>query len=289
MRKYLFLLLLIPSVCYGWGSMVPCSNVPGQTASGTYCDGVSWNTLTDFTLDFDHTDDSKNACISGGTETGTLTSATVTTPGTASPLSGGGALYADGSTHKIEFDNSTPYFDSQYGEIKISFNVAAMLSVNQNICYIAGDSDNKFLIYAASNDSLYWLWEDNNAGNKSFYIENVINNYAGDWIQLHIKWDTTRCTDGDGNCADSTANGDWTQAGEDELCMQYRVDDNQDGDFSDGGAENWSSWTCESSTYDYEEWAAEPGNDEVDFGSGSDYDQATYIDDVEISVSQPTE
>jgi len=68
-----------------------------------------------------------------------------------------------------------------------------------------------------------------------------------------------------------------------------RVDDNQDGDFDDGGAEDWTSWEYEASAIDMGTWSAEPSTDDFKFGivTGT-YDYQVEIDDVELSPNKPT-
>jgi len=253
-------------------------NVAG---GGDYCSGQSWNSFTNFRLDFDHTTDNKNACLSSGTETGALTSATVATPGLASPGSGGDALLCDGDDHYIAFDNSGTYFQSQYGELKFLVYLAGDNTDNQTIFRIQEVASQDLLLLTLKGDGLVTLrWEDNNQGTIDTIgaINNDLDDYYGDWVQIHVQWDTTRCTDG-------TCDG----VGEDELQARSRVDDNRDGDFNDGGNENWTAWHGESSAIDFGAWSAEPTTDDFKFGiSYGTQNQNIYIDDVEISYSQPT-
>jgi len=99
----------------------------------------------------------------------------------------------------------------------------------------------------------------------------------GYWATIRLRWDTTRCTQGDGNCAD---------AGEDELCYQFVVDSDKDGSFAD---ESFATWDCEVSTTDLEAWTAEPTTDDYKFGlSSATYSVDLYTDDVEITPAKPT-
>jgi len=105
------------------GSEWGCEGKSGTSGGAAdYCSTQTWNTLTEFRLDFDHTTDNKTACLTSGTEIGTLVSGTVIdTPSVTPPGSGGDVLIANASGEYIVFDNSTTYFNSQYGTLKFKF------------------------------------------------------------------------------------------------------------------------------------------------------------------------
>ena len=70
---------------------------------------------------------------------------------------------------------------------------------------------------------------------------------------------------------------------------RVRVDDNRDGDFGDGGAEDWTGWTGEASATDLEAWASEPTTDDFKFGiTTATHTQNIYIDDLEMTPDKPT-
>ncbi len=251
----------------------------GSVIPGDYCDSQTWNTLTSFRLDFDHSTDGSTACLSTGTELGVLTGATIATPPLASPGSGGNALYANATAEYITFSNTLPYFRSLYGELMFKFLIEGdNASTYYLINIIQTAAQDRLQIYVALGGRTAYIWEDNNNGGINENIGIDVDAYYGKWIQIHVKWDTTRCTDG-------TCDG----AGEDEFCTRARVDANADGDFLDGGAEDWTAWACESSAVDMNTWAVEPTTDDFKFGivSGT-YDVYVYIDDVEISYNQPS-
>jgi hypothetical protein len=250
-------------------------------AAGGFCASQSWNTLTDFSVDFDHTTDNKQACYNASDgEVGTLNnSATIATPGTIGPVSGGDAVLSDADQRFIDFDNDTPYFDSKWGELYFTFLVTGDNTEEDCILNINHDANNRLRLYISASGAMSLLWEDNSAGNINIGGADV-DDTSADWIQVHIKWDTTRCTDGDGNCGD---------ANEDEVAMRWRIDDNRDGDFGDGGNEDWSAWEVESSTKDAAIWATEPGANDVILGIwGATHTVNIYVDDLEISKSQPS-
>lgn len=252
----------------------------GSVSSTDYCSGVSWNTLTDFYIDFDHTTDNKTAC--GADEIGTLTDATIADPSVANPGSDGDALHITAANDGLSFDNTGSYVDPDgtYGEIYFLWRQADSGTGNTDVFTLGPDLNaNYILVYITSVDALRVQWEDNNAGSIQLTIVDLTS-YLGDWIQVHIKWDTERCTDG-------TCDG----AGEDELCGRYRIDDNQDGDFNDGGIEDWSSLVCETTAQDMENWGATMGADDVRIGYGAFASftvTSADIDDFEISPSKPS-
>ena len=249
-------------------------------SGGDYCSGISWPTLSDFTLDFDHTTDDKTSCGTND-EVGTLSNATIATPTLSSPGSGGDCLLADATGDIITFDNDGAYFTSQYGEIyllvKLAGNNAADYDII-NIIETAAEDRLEFIIEGTGLPSIYI--ESNNSGTIQVGTGGSFDfdNYYGDWVQVHIQWDSTRCTDG-------TCDG----AGEDECRMRFRVDDNRDGDFSDGGVEDWSSWFAETSATNLDTWAAEPTTGDIKFGIVfGTHNENIEIDDIEISNSQPS-
>lgn len=256
---------------------VQAGMVIGSGSGGDYCSSITWNTISDFTLDFSHPTDARTAC--GTDEVGVLTTATIATPAIASPGSGGDALYVAANTSYIQFDNTGSPFTSQYGEIISNFQISGDGSNNDFLFNIVGvPAQDRMEIYVhGSTGRIYVTWEDNNNGTIDIYSGDV-DAFYGDWIQIHVKWDTTRCTDG-------TCDG----VGEDELAIRTRVDDNRDGDFADGGAEDWTAWTYETSAVDMGAWATEPGENDIYIGIyGTTYTQDIYIDDVEISNDKPS-
>jgi hypothetical protein len=157
-------------------------------------------------------------------------------------------------------------------------------TANQNILQIVAQAFNDDLTVSVSAilGKVGVTWEDNNQGLVS--IANVVqlDTYVGDWVQIHIKWDTTRCDDGGG-----TEPCD-TDASEEELGVRYRVDDNQDGDFGDGGAEDWSAWTYEASALNMKPWDPEPTTDDMLYGMQGTHVVDIRMDDIEISDTQPS-
>ena len=250
------------------------ANVVVGGAAGDFCSAQDWNVLTSFRLDFDHTTDNKTACLASGTEVGTLATGTIVTPGTPSPGSGGDALYANANTEYIHFDNPAPYFRSLYGELYILFMVPAEPGSTMDFVNIYDSADDRLELAITATGKINALWEDNNAGSiqeeSAFDISNACvgsSNCYDDWIQAHVIWDTTA-------------------GGNVEFGHQYRVDDNRDGDFEDGGAEDWTS--MEYATGDLNEMGTEPTTDDFKFGyHDATYQVDIYIDDVEISYDQP--
>lgn len=245
-----------------------------------YCAGISWNTLSDFALDFDN-DTPEQACEDGvNGEIGVKTSATIVTPSTVSPLSGGDALLSNASTEYIDFDNTNSFFASVYGEGYFSVKLDGNNIATYYIIKFEGVSgQDKLIFQIVDTGALTAVWEDNNDGNVTLSGLDL-DSYYGDWVQVHFKWDTTRCDDGADTCSG---------AGEDELCFRVRVDDNRDQDFGDGGAEDWTSFYCEVDIHDFEAWASEPGSGQIVYGlyAGA-HSEDLSIDDVEVSTSKPS-
>lgn len=243
-------------------------------AASDYCSGQSWQTLSGFRLDFDHTTDSKIACLLSGTSTGEAVGAPAFS--TTSPAcigSGGNVLIADASGEYLQFDVSNVFFNSKYGEIYFKIKNDGNNTTDIQILNIIGIANqDRLQISIVSNGYIQIYWEDNNAGTQSFNVVDT-DGYYGDWIQVYLKWDVTRCTDG-------TCDG----AGEDEFCYGYRVDADNDGDWDSA-----FNMFCESSTYDFSEWAAEPGDDNLSLGFiNGTFNFNISIDDLEISSAKPT-
>lgn len=265
--------------------------VAGESAAAggvaaDYCASQSWDTFAAFKFDFDHTTNNLYACLASGTSTGTLVNAaagqvTGPTPSTTGIGSGGNALVTDATTEYITFTNTSSIFQSQYGEIMFKVNLAGNNAADYYVFQIVQTAaEERLQVYVADTGHTYVLWEDNNHGSVSIGSAPAFDfddNY-GDWAQIHIKWDTTRCSDG-------TCDG----AGEDELGIRIRFDTNNDGDFDDGGDEDWSAWAYETSAIDMGAWETEPTTDKIQFGliSGA-FDQAIWVDDLEISNAQPS-
>lgn len=302
MKKYLLiycLAFLIPLFSYAdvnvkdgtaitTGSEIDgCSGVAvadGQTvkSTGGYCAGQGWNTLTDFRLDFDHTDDNKNACTPIDTETGTLTNATIADDGITSPLSGGDSLLCDGDNHIITFDgvddSGTTYFNSKWGTLYFSIVLAGDNTNEHDIVNIIQTAaEDRLEVILEATGKFFIIMEGQNNGTVSHgHAGFDMDNYYDKLVQGRMKWDSTRCTDG-------TCDG----AGEDEIKIALRVDDNADGDFDDGGVEDWNESTSTDAD-DLPIWAAEPGVGDFKFGIVNGvHTQNIKIDDIEISGDQP--
>lgn len=272
---YVIAAIVVYSNCYaGWRYI----SLPRYTSTGgDYCSGISWPTVgDDFTLDFDHTTDARTACGTFGS-TGTLTDAVVGSPPATFPGSGGNVMVADGDAHYITFDNDGQ-FSSTAGTIFLEIRTTAA-TVGHDIFRATGTAfQDWLLIEHVVNGNLQARWEDNNSGDITITCGYDMDNYDGDVTQVQVIWDTGRCTSGDGNCGATY-----------ELACRQRVDDNNDGDFSDGGAEDWSSWSYEASDLDLEPFATEPGVGDILFGviDGTLVD-TLYFDDLEVDNAQPT-
>jgi hypothetical protein len=310
MKRFLLLLLLIPSLVYGAAGDVASVNGKAITAVASvagkanaailtiggkpcsdgdavdYCTSQSWDTFAAFKFDFDHTTNNLYACLASGTSTGTLVNAaagqvTGPTPATTGIGSGGNALVTDATAEYVTFTNTSSIFQSKYGEIMFKVNLAGNNAADYYVFQIVQTAAQERLqVYITATGQAYVLWEDNDHGAVQIVAASAADfddNY-GDWAQIHIKWDTTRCSDG-------TCDG----VGEDELGIRVRFDTNNDGDFDDGGDETWSAWAYETSAIDMGAWATEPTTDKIQFGliSGA-FDQAIWVDDLEISNAQPS-
>lgn len=280
MRKILIALLLLLFAMPAHADMNGYIAGSGGVAVD-YCTTQTWATLTSFKLDFDHTSDTKTACLASGTQVGVDAASTTIanpSPTTTGIGSGGNALSPDTAGDYIHFDNTSSILKTQYGEMYIKFKYDNNGGATYYIFTInPASSTERFYLYVDLSGNVTTLWEDNNHGQLTLTAIDA-DGYYGDWVQVHIKWDTTRCTDG-------TCDG----VGEDELCIRARVDANNDGDFGDGGAEDWAAWVCETSATDLAAWATEPTTDSLQFGLilGT-YDVGIHIDDVEISNAQPS-
>lgn len=296
MRRFLiaFCLLLIPVFAWASLNILGVSNVVKvqgvdnvakvggvTTSAGGGCGAQSWNTFSDFRLDFDQAT-AFDACLTSGTETGgSVNSPTVVTPPTASPVSGGNCLYANNGNDYIQFDNTGPYFQSQYGEVMFSFRQDQDNAGEDTILRISHAFQEDWLLFSINEfGALFVTWEDNNDGAVTITVPVIdIDSHRDEWIQCHIKWDTTACTDGNGNCEDGGADN--------ELGVRCRVDDNDDGDFDDGGLEDWPAWTYDGDTDDLQAWASEPGENDIFIGFIGTHSTDYWVDDLEISYSKP--
>lgn len=291
-KGLLIALLLLPSLAWGqeYARMNPYI-LGGGGSAADYCASQTWNTFTAFRLDFDHTTDTKTACLVSGSQVGVDNgSSSISNPSPVSPGSGGNAILPDESGDYIHFDNSASIFKSEYGEIKALINYPNNSTTSIRVFHALGVANQDYLsIEVNPNGFACVVWEDHNRDILYSCILVDLDSYYGKWAQVHVKWDTTRCASG--ACNVDSRSGDWTQAGDDELCIRIRVDANADGDFADGGVENWSAWSCDTNNdKDLQSFASEPGQDSIRIGyTGGTYDYPIYVDDVEISVTQPSE
>ena len=246
----------------------------GAPVVADFCAAQAWNTLTNFRLDFDHTTDTRTACLTSGTELGALTTATITTPAAASPGSGGNALSCGASPANIALGNSGGYFASQYGTIYFLFLLEGDNTAEHYIFdVIQTPAEERLQLYIEATGKIGVVAEGSNDGAvpRTTTVFDV-DSYYNKWIQANIRWDSTRCTGGSGNCAD---------AGEDEVCIRFRV--------YDGSWGEWTTWECDADADDLPAWDVEPGAGEIKIGiNGGTYAQKLWIDDVEISNAKPS-
>jgi len=284
MKKIVFFLALILLIApLVWGG-TSCLVGSGAGAGGEYCSGISWNTLSDFTLDFDHTTDNRKACY--GSSDGELgvdnNSPSYVTPATVSPVSGGKALLADGNNEYLDFDNSNTYFQSQYGSLMVTFMVADNNAENlfAPLEIIQTANEEQLRLWVNSTGEMYMTWESGNDGADTTELFDFDDGpYYGCWVQLHIIWDTTRCTDTGEGCGD---------AEEEEIAGRYRIDANADGDFDDGGVENWQNYVESDDATDHTVWDTEPTTNDIHIGLNSVHECNVYVDDVEFSTAKPS-
>jgi len=270
MKKLILLILLLPSLCLG-GSIQDAHKkaIARMNAVADYCDSLSWTPIAsspEFTLDFDHTTAGETSCGTND-EVGTLSSATIGDAAVANPGSDGNVLIVAGANNTITFDNSGTYFASTSGEIVVTFALKAdNIDADQYLIYITGVADeDRLSLRLNSDENLVVAWEDNNTHSASVPTVDL-SSYIGDWVQIHVRWDVTK--------------------GSDEFCVNWRIDANGDGDYSDGGVETWDGWTCD--TDDLSAWAVEPGENDIVIGSLANHDQDVEIDDIEIESSAVT-
>jgi hypothetical protein len=279
MRRFLAiltLLLLLGGTSFAWvTSTLTGGGVPSGAAS--YCSGITWPVLTspDFTLDFDHTTDTKDACVVGDTtEDGecvpTAGCATDTiidaTPPATSPGSGGNALDVTGGIFYRWYASNTSqnYMDSTDGELILTFYYATYGGTDTGLFIATGDSSNGFEFFLDTVEDIYVRWEDSGDDTTVQTGCSVGGNIAK-WIQLHFQWDITRCTQGDGNCAD---------AGEDEFACRTRV--------YDAGWGAWTAWQNETSGEDFGAFATAIGTNGIRYGTHGLESHDIHLDDLEI-------
>ena len=277
MKKILLTILVVFFVApqaFAFNPLVAC---PGSVAAADYCSSQTWATLSSFKLDFDHATP-ETACLSTGTEVGTLSGATIATPATVSPGSGGAALLANANSEVISFDNALPYFRSLYGEIYITFFMSEANTATDYLFKAEGVAfQDELRINVNTVQAPGAFWEDNNGGSVSLSSGFDMDADCGGacyayWIQVHVKWDTTRCSDGADTC---------DGVGEDELGVRVR--------YYNAGWQAWSSWAYETSALDFEAFSSEPTAGEILTGiTSNSFDATYYIDDVEISYNQPS-
>ena len=247
--------------------------------AAAYCDTQTWNTLTSFRLDFDNTDGNHIACLAVGTEllTDVATPIIEAVPYAMTGASGGNCIKFNSNDENILGDNTNSYFNSAYGEVYFLVILAGNNADNYYFFYpqaVVGEDRLRFEI--APTGVTYILWEDHNGDTDQIDIVDL-DSYYNKWVQFHIVWDTTECTAGDGNCGAVN-----------EVGARWRADANGDGDFEDGGVENWSAYCYISSTDDFEAWVSEPGADEIIIGlNPATYDVDVWMDDIEISSAKP--
>ena len=232
----------------------------------SYCDSLSWTPIIaspSFTLDFDHTTAGETSCGTND-EIGSLSSATIGDAAVANPGSDGNVLIVAGANNTITFDNSGTYFASTSGEMVVTFALKAdNIDADQEIVSIIGVADQDRLVLRLNDDeNAILVWEDHNGGGETV-VSTDLSSYIGDWVQIHARWDTAK--------------------GSDEFCGNWRIDANGDGDYSDGGVEDWNGWTCDATNNSA--WATEPGENDIIIGSLANHDQDVEIDDVEFASS----
>lgn len=292
MKKLIIFLLLLPALAWGGDIEIARMNPYILGGAGDYCSSQSWNTFTAFRLDFDHTTANTTACTAAGTTAGTLVGAAagqVTTPdpSTATIGSGANALVTDATAEYIKFTNTSSIFQSQYGELMFKFNVAGDNAADYKILNIIGKAnEDQISVSVFLTGRVGVTFEDHNVQTlkteSSFDIDSACggSNCYGKWIQLHIKWDTTRCTEAE-TCGD---------AGEDELAFRWRYA--SAGSWAgpgESGASYWSNWAAEVDTRNIQAFATEPDTDDIQVGiiSGT-FDHAVWVDDLEISNAKPS-
>jgi len=273
--------LILTTILCLWASAAgafPGSFLATSVGGGSvqnYCATQSWSSLGDFKLDYDHPDGATTACVGEATFTITNDYSGTPTPTTTGIGSGGLAGVWNANNEYATFSNTSVIFTSQWGQIfgKIKVDGALVTSGTLIVDNVYNDSTDKLRIGVDANGKLYTQWEDNNAGAVTLLSVDV-DTYYDKWIQFLVKWDTSKCTAGNGNCASPA-----------EMCISYRVDNNADGDFADGGVESWSV-SCETSTLDFTQFAAEPTT--IQIGLKGTYQNLLEGDDFEISTDQPT-
>jgi hypothetical protein len=251
-------------------------NVGG--GEGTYCEGITWPILSSpsFTLDFDHTDDEKKSCGTNE-EVGVFDNGTIVAPPYAmnqAGSSGGNALRID-SGEDIYFDNDGGYLVSTSGTISLLLLQTATPSNDDNKFDLVYDEfADQIRFFETNSDDLVVEIEGTNQGPVSVTGEDI-GAHDGKWIQVQIRWDAGRC-----------AAAPCTDGGEDEVCIRSRVDDNSDGEFAGGGAEDWVAWACDTDTDDYTTWTFEAGSNDIRFGQSFDASSSFFfLDDIEIESS----
>lgn len=291
MKKILLILILVFMAAPVYAFTSAIQGVVSSSNSGTdYCSSQSWATFSAFKFDFDHTTNNLYACLASGTTTGTLVNAAsgqidTPTPSTTGIGSGGDALITDATTEYVRFTNSSSIFQSQYGELMFKVYLAGDNTADYYLLnIIKTPAEERLQISIVDTGQITITWEDNNHGSVYAAVLSVTydfdSNYGG-WAQIHVQWDTTRCTAGGTSCGISNS--------DDELRVRIRYDSNNDGDFSDGTAETWSNWGYETSNIDMGTWSSEPTTDTIAFGlvSGT-FAQAIWVDDLEISNAKPS-
>ena len=134
--KKLFLIFCILTLCttISSGGVVDKlkSVIARKNASVAYCDNLGWTpslSPPSFTLDFDHTDNNLQSCYTSE-EIGTLSGASVATPGVEAPSTGsqGDALLANADGDVIIFDNTGSYQIAFI--ISVAVNIIALILVS---------------------------------------------------------------------------------------------------------------------------------------------------------------
>ena len=278
MKKYLIPIILIATLMYastGFAWMGADWTSGGAGGVADHCAALGWTpTLTTFVLDFDN-ETGEQACESGvDGETGVLTGATIVTPATVSPGSGGKALLIDGDNNYIDFDNTNTVFITDYGTIVFSLQPVGNNDGNDYILNIIETSlQERLKVLVNSFGVIVIQWEDNNDARATFSSGIDIDAYYGDWIEFEIFWDTERCTDG-------TCDG----TDEEEIAIRYQVDDARDGTW-----DGWNAWVEESQATDANTWATEPSTNDFQFGVlGTTWSTNYYLDDIQIGKAKPT-
>jgi hypothetical protein len=236
MKKLLFLILLLPSLC--WGQELarltaPMMGAGVAAAASAYTEEFFWNG--------DHPDGADHAYIANRTATmepadpaglhfhGTSQPAGATDPGTSS-ADGGKVLKIDSWSARLNAPITTKdIFDSAQGLVSLEYYNAASTGSNE-LFRVFVDASNKLLINVTSANTLHIRHDSPGGGGVIAEKTSTATFSDGEWVTLQARWDaatdTVSVKVGTNAWEDSTGNTNMSAFSSEPGLISIGTDDN---------------------------------------------------------------